>query len=148
MANYVIHFDGSCWPNPGGQAAYGFTIDKDGTEIAAEPGLVTGLSGQSSNNVAEFFALYKAYIALMKLVPEIVTGDTIEVRGDSQLVINIMSRKWRPNKDKLYWDAYTLAAQLQEFFEANDIPLTHNWIPREANTRCDDLSKEINNAPK
>jgi ribonuclease HI len=147
MANYAIHFDGSCWPNPGGVAAWGFTIDKDGTEISAVPGLVE-LDGQSSNNVAEFYALYMAYKALQKLSPEIGAGDTIEVRGDSQIVINIMQRKWRPNAEKLYWEAYRLAMLFHEMLQYKGVQIHYDWIPREENTRCDDLSKEINNAPK
>lgn len=148
MAKYTIHFDGSCWPNPGGIAAYGYTIDKEGVEVEAVAGLVNSLDGMSSNNVAEFYALYVAYSALMKFLPEVTSADTIEVKGDSQIVIKIMGREWKPNADKLYYAAYKLAMLQQEFFEHNAIDITHNWIPREDNTRCDDLSKEINNAPR
>jgi len=147
MANYAIHFDGSCWPNPGGVAAWGFTIDKDGIEIAAEPGLVD-LDDESSNNVAEFYALFMAYKELLTMTPKVGAGDTVEVRGDSQLVINIMQRKWRPNADKLYWEAYRLAMLLHEFLENNKVEIHYDWIPREDNDRCDKLSKEINNAPR
>lgn len=144
MANYLIHFDGSCWPNPGGVAAYGYTVDKDGAEIAAVAGLVPPMPGtDTSNNVAEFYALYEA----LKATPT-EAGDKIEVRGDSQIVINIMDRKWRPNAEKLYWDAYRLAMLLAEVKEYDGVEFTYNWIPREANTRCDDLSKEINNAAR
>lgn len=143
MANYLIHFDGSCWPNPGGVAAYGFTIDKDGVEIAAEPGLVPeGLSRDTSNNVAEFYGVYAA----LKTLPVLEAGDEVKIRGDSQIVINILDGKWRPNSEKLYFDAYVLARNMARVHEVNDVVITYNWIPREANTRCDELSKEINNA--
>jgi ribonuclease HI len=144
MANYLIHFDGSCWPNPGGVAAYGYTVDKEGVEIAAVAGLVPSTLVPTSNNVAEFYALYAALRAVMQDATEPV--GKIEVRGDSQLVINVMDRKWRTNPEKLYFTAYALADELREMLEFEDTEFTYNWIPREANTRCDDLSKEINNA--
>lgn len=146
MANYLIHFDGSCWPNPGGVAAWGYTIDKDGIEIAAEPGLVPNLGVQTSNNVAEFYALY---VALRQLGSEYMgMGDKVIIKGDSQIVINIMSKKWRASADKLYFTAYALADELYELLESVGVEFTFEWIPREANTRCDDLSKEINNAKR
>lgn len=145
MANYVIHFDGSCWPNPGGVAAYGYTIDKDGVEIAAVPGIVPELGGVTSNNVAEFYALYEA----LEAIPSVTSDDTIDVFGDSQIVINIMNRKWKSSVDKLYFGAYCMAAERRDYLEfARGVNLSFKWIPREDNTRCDDLSKEINNAPK
>lgn len=144
MANYLIHFDGSCWPNPGGVAAYGYTVDKDGVEIAAVAGLVPPTPGTAtSNNVAEFYALYEA----LKATPA-EHGDKIEVRGDSQIVINIMDGRWRPNAAKLYYDAYSIANDMRALLEHHGAEFTYNWIPREANTRCDDLSKEINNAAR
>ena len=144
MENYTIHFDGSCWPNPGGIAAYGYTIDKSGVEIAAVAGLVPEADTQSSNNVAEFYALYAA----VKALPLMNKGDKVNVRGDSQIVINIMDRKWRPSTDKLYYDAYRMARRVVEMSEYDGIEFEYTWIPREDNTRCDDLSKEINNAAK
>lgn len=145
MSNYVIHFDGSCWPNPGGVAAYGFTVDKDGVEIAAVAGVVPQLDGQTSNNVAEFYALYEA---LKVLVPMVIPGDKVIARGDSQIVVNIMCRMWRPNAVKLYYDAYRLANTIRDVLEDGGAELGYKWIPREENTRCDVLSKEHNNAPK
>lgn len=144
MSNYTIHFDGSCWPNPGGVAAYGYTIDLDEAEIKSEAGLCTELDGETSNNVAEFYALYKGLQALPPTGP----GDTLLVRGDSQIVINIMDRMWRPNAVKLYYDAYVLAATHRDLREIDGLSISYKWIPRELNSRCDDLSKEHNKAPK
>jgi ribonuclease HI len=144
MAKYTIHFDGSCWPNPGGVAAYGYTIDGPDGEIAAVAGLVPPADVESSNNVAEFYALYEA----IKALPELHRGDRVKVFGDSQIVINIMRRKWKASEDKLYYYAYRFARWVAEVAEYEGAEFEYEWIEREKNTRCDDLSKEINNAPK
>lgn len=145
MAEYKVTFDGSCFPNPGGVAATGYTIDKDGKEIAAVAGLVPqDPEHESSNNVAEFYALYEA----VKGLPEMDRGDVVKVFGDSQIVINIMRRKWKADPDKLYYYAYRHARRVVELTEYDGVEFEYQWIPREKNTRCDDLSKEINNAPR
>lgn len=144
MAKYTIHFDGSCWPNPGGVAAYGYTIDCEGKEISGVAGLVPPADTESSNNVAEFYALYEA----VKGLPEMNRGDVVEVFGDSQIVINIMRRKWKADAEKLYWYAYQKARGEVSRVEYDGVEFEYEWIPREKNTRCDDLSKEINNAPR
>jgi ribonuclease HI len=144
MAKYTIHFDGSCWPNPNGKAAYGYTLDREGVEVSAVAGIVGEGTGMS-NNVAEFYALYAAFVD-QKLQTE--AGDKVSVRGDSMLVINILSHKWKASNDKLYWEAYRKAALELNRLEGHGIEVDFSWIPREQNTRCDDLSKEHNHAPK
>lgn len=148
MSEFTLHFDGSCWPNPGGTAAYGYTLDdQNGVEVAAESG-VTGTSPKMSNNVAEFDALCKGFertldSGLLK------RGDKLHVRGDSNLVIQIMSDNWRANADKLYHPYYVRAfAAYAKLDVLAGVEIDFTWIPRADNQRCDDLSKEHNHAPK
>jgi ribonuclease HI len=144
MAKYTIHFDGSCWVNPGGKAAFGYTIDKEGVETSAVAGIVGEGTGMS-NNVAEFYALLAA---LWELKPSLQKEDRIEVFGDSMLVINVMNGKWSPKGDKLYYDTFLLVDAEVWLAKLAGVEFSFSWIPREGNTRCDDLSKEHNNAPK
>lgn len=148
MSEFTLHFDGSCWPNPAGTAAYGYTIDDaSGVEVASEAG-VTGTGPWTSNNVAEFDALYRGFVrafdsGLLK------KGDKLHVRGDSNLVIQIMSDNWRANVSKLYHPYYVQAfAAYANLDVLTGVEIDFKWIPREQNTRCDDLSKEHNKAPK
>ncbi len=140
--NYTLHFDGSCWVNPGGTAAYGTVVTEEGLEICAEAG-ITGTGPKMSNNVAEFHALSMGLQRLIEFVPE--HGSTLEVFGDSNLVIQIMQGNWRPTCGKLYYEWYlqtkSLVNKLQENFH---MTIVFNWIPRELNTKCDDLSKAHN----
>lgn len=146
MAEFTIHFDGSCWPNPGGQAAYGMTLDKYGVEICTEAG-VTGSGPLMSNNVAEFDALRVGLQRYLEQSPE--KGDIIHVFGDSNLVVKMMQGDYRPNSSKLYYPYYKEAFKLYSQIEITiGAKVDFTWIPRERNTRCDALSKEHNKAPK
>lgn len=147
MRKLTLHFDGSCWPNPAGTAAYGTVLELEGQEapICAEAGVV-GTSPAMSNNVAEFHALY---IGLRRYSQNgFKMGDEVWVRGDSQLVIQIMNGNWRPKDDKLYYPTFLLVKEQVEFLKKMDVKFVFEWIPRELNTRCDILSKEHNHAPK
>lgn len=144
MDVYTLKFDGACWPNPGGKASYGFIISRGPEEIESGHGIV-GQDASMSNNVAEFAALAFGLHAFYKLG----TGPChLNVKGDSNLVINIMSRKWRPRADKLYWPAYTIAQGALLRIRKQSVSVTFEWIPRELNQDCDDLSKFDNPCPK
>lgn len=147
MRKLTLHFDGSCWPNPGGTAAYGAVLELEGQEepICAEAGVV-GTSPAMSNNVAEFHALL---IGLRRYMQDgVKQGDILLVRGDSMLVINMMTKMWRPKEDKLYYPTYLMVRAEVDFLEKFGVQFGWKWIPREDNTRCDALSKEHNHAPK
>lgn len=138
MDRYVIHFDGSCWPNPGGTAAYGFTLAVNGEIVEAAHGVI-GTGPKMSNNVAEFIAAARGLAWVRHAAP---LPAHITVRGDSMLVIQIMSGKWRATQDKLYSDSYLLCDNLRrELVEAGH-EIEFEWLPREQNQMCDNLSKE------
>lgn len=146
MRNFTIHFDGSCWPNPSGTAAYGYTIDEVGQDVRHGSGVI-GAGPTMSNNVAEFHALTMAFQRLRcdNLISQ---HDKISVYGDSNLVIQIMNKRWRASSDKLYYPYYCTLKMFADLLVSHDAEITYGWIPREKNTRCDDLSKEHNKSQK
>lgn len=137
MDRYIIHFDGSCWPNPGGTAAYGFAVSQNGMQVASGHDIIA-TSPKMSNNVAEFMAAAHglAWVRKNGVAPAEVT-----VIGDSQIVVHIMNGKWRAKQNKLYSDSYVLADNIQREMKRMKFKINFKWIPREENQSCDDLSK-------
>jgi len=135
MSDFVLHFDGSCGPkNPGPHAGYGYTSTKDGVSFAKDSGELKDAT--FSNNYAEFHALYKG---LEHIGPILTQSDRLFIRGDSQLVINVMSKRWRA-KDGIYYPAYLNAAKELTRIRSKNIFVSIDWVPREMNTQADALS--------
>jgi ribonuclease HI len=131
----VVYIDGLCEPvNPGGTATFGYVIrDDSGSIIASKFGIV-GKGPAMSNNVAEYAALCEALGFLLRKKRE---NSPTEVRGDSALVVNQMSGKWKLRKG-LYSEKYQEAVRLRSRFT----DLRFRWIPREENEEADALSRE------
>lgn len=134
MMSWVIHFDGCCEPiNPGGTAAYGWTIhsEPDGLIVDSGSGVV-GKGPGMTNNVAEWAALEAAVKAFVDAGLE---GD-LTIWGDSNLVINQLTGRWQCKKEHLAQARDRVLALLRgkEWKAA--------WIPREQNEEADALSKE------
>lgn len=144
MDHFCLHFDGSCWPNPGGTAAYGYVLSHNGGTVDSGHGVINTGPGMS-NNVSEFCALYKGLQSFLTKVPGVAH---LSVLGDSNLVIQVMNKKWRANKDKLYWTAYDSSASLVRRIRNHGSTVTFDWIPRALNTKCDELSKAHNHPAK
>jgi ribonuclease HI len=133
-----IYFDGLCEPrNPGGYACGGWYV----APHPDVPALATGLEGHAffrkgpgaTNNVAE----YSAAIAVLRAVYAGGYRGPVSVHGDSQLVVNQFNGAWQCNKPALQ----ELLDQLRHaatFFEQ----ATMTWVPREENTRADELSRQ------
>src|SRR5260221_5071166 len=131
MDVYTLHFDGSCAPNnPGGTAAYGYIIAKQNMSVMQHCGII-GSGPKMSNNLAEFTALaqglkvFECYFAMR--------GVILNVFGDSMVVINIMTRNWKARPGKLYWPAYTQAADLLRLIRSTGTLVTFDHIHREQN---------------
>ena len=141
MRTLRLHFDGSISnPNPGGNAAWGFYIT-DNMEVVAEG---TGpLAGNPliSNNYAELFALHKGLEKVKEIVSQSEEKYQLMVFGDSQLVINIMTKKWGIDPEKLYYPAYLMARDSCVYIRKKNILVSFDWIPREYNTKADELSR-------
>jgi ribonuclease HI len=133
---FTLYFDGSCWPNPGGTAATGYALYL-GSELVTAKHHVLGTGPFMSNNVAEYSALNNGLEAFIR--HEKKGYSTLNVYGDSQLVINQMSGKWKI-KSGLYRfyaiKAKTLCNEIRK-----SALLEFEWIPREQNIEADSLSK-------
>lgn len=146
MANFKLYFDGSCGPkNPGGTAAYGFALFREGQQEPVETGAgVIGTGAGMTNNLAEFHALWRGLLAFHKhgdvniMNPE---RHTLQVFGDSNLVVQIMNRHWKARGDKAYFKDYEIAAHAVAELRKAFARITFDWVPRELNQVCDDLSK-------
>jgi len=138
MSDYSMHFDGSCGPkNPGPTGGYGVVIKREGTLVYSESGpLVAELL---SNNYAEFYAVYKGLVWADLVLNK---GDRLFVRGDSQLVINIMSGKFKGKSSSLYYPAYEKAKNALTSIRSRYVNVSFDWVPREMNKEADSLSTE------
>ncbi|MDP3892460.1 bifunctional RNase H/acid phosphatase, partial [Nocardioides sp.] len=124
----VVEADGASRGNPG-PAAYGAVLrDADSGRVIAEAGAVIGTA---TNNVAE----YSGLVAGLELVAAHTPDAEVEVRLDSQLVVEQMSGRWRikhPDLRPLAEAARRLAPQ--------DTAFTR--VPRAENGHADRLANE------
>jgi ribonuclease HI len=140
LKKLICMFDGMCQPiNPGGVACYGFTIQEKRNnqiyQIYEEGGIAfEPFSKESSNNVAE-------YVALIKLLEWLLANGynkfNVFIQGDSQLIINQLSGKYKVKSEKLkiYFDKTKI---LIKKFENLHI----EWITREKNNAADSLANK------
>lgn len=134
-----INFDGACGPkNPGGRCGGGAVIIKD-NEILAEifDEYIPFNKQETSNNLGEYYGLLKA---LQFLVNSNLQDETVDVYGDSNLVISQMQGKWRI-KNGIYKDIAWKTRLYSKKFKF----IRFNWIPREENEWADALSKKAIN---
>jgi ribonuclease HI len=139
---YFLHFDGSCGPkNPGGTAAYGFLIEKSGERVLDSHGIIGSGPGMT-NNLAEHFAVAEGLKSFFEMcTSKSIAPKLLHVRGDSQLVINQLNKKWSAHFDKPYYPEYDRAVKYLRKVRNLGVVVDISWIPREQNTKCDDLSK-------
>ncbi|MEN3034868.1 MAG: ribonuclease HI [Candidatus Methanosuratincola sp.] len=131
----TLYFDGLCMPkNPGGVATFGYVIYSDGKKLNEGCGLVgAGMLGDDvSNNVAEYHALIRGLEHLLSIGYD---GE-VEIRGDSQLVVNQLSGKYAVRARRIV-DLHRRAEDLLRRFSK----ATLKWIPREENGEADRLSR-------
>ena len=128
----IGYFDGACAQiNPFGHIGTGGYINYDGEDIFTHTGYVPA-SKKTSNNLAEYLALKEL---LEFLIRECMNHEEIIINGDSKLVINQMQGFWKI-KNGFYVETALLC---QKYLE--DFPFIRlNWIPRELNTKADELS--------
>lgn len=129
-------FDGACGPtNPGGIAAWGALVYKDG-ELIWEANEVhkPEIEGQTSNNLAEYCG---CHAALTFIIDKGYDDLPCIIFGDSKLVIEQMSGRWKL-KGGLYFD---IAKETKKLINQFGLPPLFRWIPREQNVMADHLSK-------
>lgn len=136
-ADLCAWFDGACMPvNPGGHTGFGALIKLRGSSSPAWT--MSGYLGEGptfSNNVAE----YAGAIAVLKALISLDAGGSVEIIGDSRLVVEQMNGKWRA-KGGLYvpWADKAKMLLHQARFRYS---IRFRWIPREENTEADELSR-------
>ncbi len=127
----TIYFDGLCYPkNPGGVAAYGYLVRRDGELIWQGFGAV-GEGRGMTNNVAE----YEGLMAAAQWLVDEGIKEKIVIKGDSQLVIKQMKGEYRVNSatSKKY------VPEIKRLLTGLDISFF--WVPREENEEADRLSR-------
>jgi ribonuclease HI len=133
-AQVHIHFDGACQPpGGGGVATYGFTVEGPGIRYEGKGLAVKPWTPRATNNVAE----YTAAIRAMEWLRDQGYSGPVRVMGDSQLVVRQLHGEYRVKAEHLQ-EYHAQALRLARHFEQVDWV----WIPREANGRADELSKE------
>ncbi len=113
---------------------------EDGTVLLREHGVV-GKGKAMSNNVAE----YAGVLHVLKYLSSRPPG-RVMIHGDSNLVINQLSGKWRVRKG-LYLAIAVKTTALLAHLRGLGWQISFCWIPREQNEECDALSKKIGNTP-
>jgi ribonuclease HI len=127
MATYKCTFDGCAEPNPGTMGC-GWTINNE--SCSRSP-------GKGTNNEAEYHALLNLLVALLDQVQ---SGDSVEIRGDSEVIIKQINREYKvraPNLQPLWEQANAHMMQLRE----RGCAVSLHWHRREENTLADAASK-------
>ena len=122
----IIHTDGASLGNPG-LAAIGATVKDEQGRLVAR---ISRRIGQATNNQAE----YRAIIAALEEATRL-GAEEVDIRSDSQLIVNQISGRWRVKKPALkplHQRVKQLVGSLEGF------TITH--ILREQNTEADKLA--------
>ncbi|MFL6061263.1 MAG: bifunctional RNase H/acid phosphatase [Marmoricola sp.] len=129
----VVQADGASRGNPG-QASYGAVLlDAATGAVLAEAAERLGVT---TNNVAE----YSGLIAGLELAAEHAPGARVEVRMDSQLVVEQMAGRWKVKHPAMV-PLHTRASELAP-------PGTRwTWVPRGENGHADRLANEALDRP-
>ncbi|GAB2638194.1 bifunctional RNase H/acid phosphatase [Nocardioides ginkgobilobae] len=126
VSRVVVEADGGSRGNPG-PAAYGALVrDAETGQVLAEAAVAIG---RATNNVAE----YSGLIAGLRLAAEHAPGAQVEVRMDSQLVVEQMKGTWRVKHAGLQ----PLHAEAREVAPPGT---TYTWVPRAQNAAADALA--------
>lgn len=121
------YFDGASRGNPGPAAVGWVLVNSDG--IVAEGGETIGTA---TNNQAE----YRALIRALEMV-ERYGFDEVEIRGDSELIVEQVRGNWDANDPTLR----EFRVEVHELLAGFDSwSISH--VPREVNDRADDLAND------
>ena len=121
------YFDGASRGNPGTAGAGALLVNENG-EVIWE---TARFLGTKTNNEAEYTAL----LLLLKAAKER-DIKTLNIYGDSKLVVSQVSKQWKinlPHLRALAQEAWSLMGGMS---------VTLEWIPREKNKLADALSNQ------
>jgi len=135
---WTIYFDGSC-SKPGGSAAYGFILYHNEEEVSSGHSIIGDGPGMT-NNLAEHRALTEGLKSFIQYKNPYTKK--LYIYGDSMLVVNQINGKWGSRGNKPYKKQYKENLQLITQIKQMGVKIYCEWIPREKNQKCDDLSKK------
>lgn len=130
---FIVNTDACCRGNPG-TAAIGVVIHDDRGRILDKYGKPIG---KTTNNEAEYKAAISALESIRNMCGEKAKKAAVELRTDSQLVVNQMNGEFkvkRPNIKPLFHEL----CELKESF--SDVIFSH--VPREENKEADRLANK------
>lgn len=121
----VLQFDGASRGNPG-PAAVGWII-KQGSETVSKG---NSMIGEATNNEAE----YEAVIAGLEAAKNAGIS-TLQIEGDSQLILNQLQGKWETRATNLKKPNRTASDLIEQF---DSVCFKH--VSRHENTKADSLA--------
>ena len=124
----TIHTDGASRGNPG-EAAYAYTIARDGQPIIEEAGRL----GRVTNNQAEYAALVRALEHALRLGPQ----NRLLIHSDSELMVKQLNGEYQVKNADLR-GLYNQAQKLEQRFAS--VQIRH--VPRAQNKHADQLYNE------
>jgi len=133
-----LYFDGGIrGGNPGGLPTYGVRILNGHGQIIHT---IYGVSQSKilTNNVAEWEAVKNALLFLWSYRNDF---KTLDIRGDSQLVIRQLTGEYEVNAEHLK-PIYIFCKRLIKNFQSANIYVTMNWYGRDYNQSADKLAEE------
>lgn len=135
--DFLLNFDGSCDPNPGGDPTFGWVVmDHNLVELKTGRG-VAEEKYPRTNNTAEFSGMLDG----LRYCVTIANGGTIRVRGDSQLVLYAMVKGWPMRKSPHLAE---LANWCRGVVKAYHGRIEFEWVRRDQNARADGLAEADN----
>jgi ribonuclease HI len=131
-----LDFDGSITRNPGGIARYGWRLTdaRTGAVLATGRGEVEALP--KTNNTAEWTALVRGLEYVRDNADRLGLAKLI-VRGDSQLVIRMLSGRYKPKKPYLA----ELLRQAESLIAGLNCRWRCEWVSRSQNREADAISR-------
>ena len=122
-----VYFDGASRGNPGPAAVGWVVVTSDGIVTEGSKTIES-----TTNNKAEYEALIQAITVAAEY-----GFDTVQIRGDSQLVVKQVRGEWDTNDPDLREYRIDVHEILRNFEE-----WTIEHVPREINERADELANE------
>lgn len=132
--NLIMYTDGACTSNPGDMGVGVYILNTDGDLMH----LISKQVGLGTNNEAEYHAIIEA----LKYAKE-VEADEVEVRADSQIVVNQLKGSYDTKTENLQ----VLNAEAKKLLESMNTNVQFNWINRAENSYADALACHAINVP-
>lgn len=133
MSTSHLYFDGASRGNPGLSGA-GVVIKIADTTFEYHKPL-----GVATNNEAEYLAIIEGLKHMIDLLTSHSGVSKVVVKGDSQLIIKQLQKKWKVRSENLL-PLYEKARSLIETLHKKGLSVELSYIPREKNSEADKLA--------